>query len=231
MQLRASIVASGMASNHNLRAPPLPIFYIALMRFTPLLLCLSVALTAGSAGATSWEIIKKHSKIQFEAMHDGEPFTGSFPKYDAQISLDPETLWDANIRIRIPLASVLVEGRDRQLAITGESWFDTATYATATFESRNIERNGDDYHGTANDSLNYIAYGELTIRGITHDVEVHFTAVPRGENVHAKGYFDINRRDYFVGTGQWASSRWVGHRVRISFDFLARPETATAKPE
>jgi len=232
MPRSASIVAYARRLTHKLRAALACIFYSfgMLLRRTCFTALLCV-LPARYADATEWRVLKDHSAIMFEALQSGESFIGSFPEYDADITFDPNDLWGSHIRISIPVAAVKVDGTERQLAITNESWFDTATYATATFESSNIERDGEDFFGTQNDSTHYIAYGTLTIRGISRDVKIKFTATPRGRDLIAKGDFKLNRRDYFVGTGRWASNEWVAHSVNVSFSLLASPKKSLAKPE
>ena len=51
------------------------------------------SLSAGEAlSATRWTVDKAASRVGFEAAMNGEGFTGSFKRYDAQISFDPKDL-------------------------------------------------------------------------------------------------------------------------------------------
>lgn len=166
-----------------------------------------------------WEVDKEHSRIRFYAQQGGEQFSGSLPKYDATIAFDPDDLWGSSIEFTFNIAAITVQGEDRQAEITGEQWLDVTRYAQAHFKSTDIRQEDE----------GYVAYGALTLRGITKDVAVKFTLTPRGTDMIAKGSAIINRRDFFVGTGEFASDQWVAYPVKIKFNLLTLPKQKPAE--
>ena len=49
-------------------------------------------------------------------------------------------------------------------------------------------------------------------------VELELMLEENGERGNLTGSASINRLDFGVGQGEWASTEWVGDEVNISFD-------------
>ena len=184
------------------------------MRISTLLFSL---LVSSHALAAPFSLEPSDSRIGFRAEQAGEAFEGEFPSHRATIQFDPKNLDESSISIEVDVAKVRVDGDDRQEEIIGPEWLDITRYATARFESHDIEKT----------ESGYMATGTLTIRGVSHDVAVPFTLTPRGRDYYAKGDFTIHRRDYFVGTGQWEQDTWVAFPVKIVFDLLCIRQSST----
>ena len=186
------------------------------MRLLPIIAML--AMPIGQAQAANYSIEPSDSSIGFTAVQAGEAFDGTFPNYTANITFDPEDLWNSSIQLDVHVGSVRVEGEDRQAEISGPEWLDVTRFAKASFASNDIEET---------DNGDYIAEGTLQIRGISKEIEVPFALEPRGKDYYAKGSFIINRRDFFVGTGDWKEDTWVAFPVTVHFDLLCIRESST----
>jgi polyisoprenoid-binding protein YceI len=160
------------------------------------------------AAANDFTVDRSQSHIGFTGMQAEEPFNGHFPDYTAQIRFSPDNLGASGVQLSVVMASVRVEGEERQEEITGSEWLHVAAFTHAHFESTAIHHVKD---------TRYLAEGTLTIRGIRQPVRVPFTLTPTKTGYMAEGRFSIHRRDYSVGTGDWESDQWVAYPVEIAF--------------
>ncbi len=87
-------------------------------------------------------------------------------------------------------------------------------YPQARFETKSFRHlNGNRYE----------ADGVLTIRDAAKPVVLPFTLEKAQSGTRARGELVIDRTDFGVGQGQWASPQLVAHEVTIRFDLLAAP--------
>lgn len=179
-------------------------------RFSLLLLALCVA---SPATAAQWVLVPEKSRIGFSASQGGDPFTGSFPGFTTRIDFDPDAPEKGHIEATIPLARVSVEGKDRQEAITGEDWFNIGKFPEARFVSRSITR--------GKEAGQYVAEGDLTLKGVTQPVTLPFTLNVAGNEATAKGTLTLKRNLFKVGTGDFAGEDWIGHDVKIDVTIVA----------
>ncbi|NVK19437.1 MAG: YceI family protein [Methylocystaceae bacterium] len=167
---------------------------------------------ANSAQATDWTVRSEDSKLGFFATQAGAEFEGAFQKFDSQVKFDPAHPDDTQVKIIIDMASVDTQSADRDSNIVTEDWFHVAKFPTAIFETKSV-REGE--------NGGYIAVSDLTMRGVTKEVDLPFTVEIENGKAHAKGEIAVSRTDYGIGQGQWAVSTVVGDEVRIFFDLQA----------
>jgi len=158
----------------------------------------------------AWTILPEESSLTFTARQQGSEFTGTFGSFDGEIFFDPENLENSRITIEIDLSDVATGSSDRDQQMAGPLWFAVDTHSTALFESKTIIRGDSDEH--------YIAKGQLTLKGITHDLDLPFTLTfPEDGKAYAAGGAVIQRLDYNVGDEQWRDTSSVGNEVKIQF--------------
>lgn len=160
-----------------------------------------------------WQVDKAQSRLGFAGTQTGASFAGTFSRYYAHIDLDPAAPQNGHIDVTIDIASARTGDSQRDTALPGKDWFDTAAFPSAHFVSTTISRSGDNH---------YLAQGVLTLRGITHPVTLDFTLAVDGQTAHAKGHASLVRTVFGVGQGPWASGQWVGLPVDVTIDFTAR---------
>ncbi|NJO38387.1 MAG: YceI family protein [Rhizobiales bacterium] len=149
--------------------------------------------------------------------------TGGFGAFDAEIVFDPDDLDASRIAVDIDVTSIATGHSDRDKTLNSPSFFDTAKWPSAAFKSRTITATGD---GT------YEAAGQLTMRDVTREVVLPFSLVieddpddPNAMLAHARGELPIQRLDYGIGQGDWASTATVADEVVITIDIRAsRPK-------
>lgn len=164
--------------------------------------------------ATTWQIDKAHSAINFTINHFFTPVNGTFNKFDATVNFDPENLKESSIDVSIPVSAVNTRNERRDNHLMSEDFFNADQWPDIRFVSNEIVSDGDN---------GFIARGRLTIRDVTRDFELPFELLgvmdhPMQENTRVAGIkasAELMRNDFGVGTGDWAATAVVGNRVDI----------------
>ena len=154
--------------------------------------------------SSDWQVTE--GRLSIEVTQFGQPLTGSFADWTAEIAYDPETRsGETTVTVAIPsltLGSVTKEAM-------GADWFDAATYPTAVFAA--TIRATDDAGG-------HVAEGTLTLKGRTVPVTLPFTLQIDGDTATARGETVVTRTDFGIGG---ASETNVALPVRIVVDLTA----------
>jgi polyisoprenoid-binding protein YceI len=178
-----------------------------------MLLAAALALgIAGSARAASWTIDQTKSSIGFAGTQTGQPFSGGFSSYMAVIDFDPANPAAGHALITIHTASAKTGDTQRDEALPGADWFNTAAFPDAIFKATSFKPLGGNQ---------YDAIGTLTIRDKTLPVTLPFTFTPNGDDATATGKLVLTRIDYGVGQGSWATGDWVGLNVTVTIKLVA----------
>ncbi|PWN05647.1 YceI family protein [Rhodohalobacter mucosus] len=170
-----------------------------------------------TADATSWEIDKAHSAINFTINHFFTPVDGTFRDYSATVNFDPANLEESRIDVTIPVSGIDTRNERRDNHLMSEDFFNAAQWPNIRFVSSEIVEDGEG---------GFIAKGEMTIRDITRDFELPFELLgvmdhPMQENTRVAGIrasAELMRNDYGVGTGDWAATAVVGNQVNIQLN-------------
>jgi polyisoprenoid-binding protein YceI len=168
------------------------------------------------SGPPNWELDREASSIRFRATQNDKSFEGSFGRWNAGIILNPEMPeQEGEIEAVIDLASADAGASDRNEALPGEGWFNTALHPTATFRSAMI---------TATGEGSYVADGTLTIKGVSRDVSMPFTlTIDEAGRAAADGSVMLDRSDFGIGRGEFEDDRWVGYEVEVLLHMEAMP--------
>jgi polyisoprenoid-binding protein YceI len=166
---------------------------------------------SGDLSAREWRTVHDASRIAFEVTQMGTPIDGRFAAFEVAIDFDPEDLSNASVDVAIELDSVDTANVERDTEIRGPNWFDVANHPQATFVST----------GFVEDGAGYLVTGDLTIRGVTRTIEIPASIEIDGQRAHASGEIAVERTDFDVGTGQWASGATIGTTVTIRFEIEA----------
>ncbi|MEM8590160.1 MAG: YceI family protein [Pseudomonadota bacterium] len=179
----------------------------------PAIIAATAALMTGlSAHAADWTVIHDESRLGIIGHQSGAAFEGAFLDFDAAISFDPADPAAATIDVQIDMSSLDTDNAQRDDMVRGGDLFDVATYPTAQFTASGFAVEGEGAFETT---------GELTIRDVTQQVSLPFTLTIEGNRAHATGELVINRIDFGVGQGQWASDDPVAFDVSIVIDIVA----------
>lgn len=194
--------------------PSLFLFAIALFCATP-----ASAAAVSPATAPNWVIVKDASTLGFEAVQMGAPFQGYFKGFDGIIAFDPNNLPASKAEITIDMGSADAGSEDRNKYLPMPDWFNVSAFPDAHFVTRSITK--------GLDQNQYVASGDLTIRGVTLPISMPFMLVitkrDSGESVaKMNGEAVINRLDYGVGQGEWKDTKSVENQVKIKVSLTAK---------
>ncbi len=174
----------------------------------------STLVAARAATPADWTTDPSASRLGFAGTQGGAPFEGTFRRFATDIRFDATDLAHSRAVVVIEMASADTGNAARDEAVRGADWFSVETFPQARFETTQFRATGDN---------RFEADATLSIRDVTRPVRLPFSLQATPAGTRAVGELTINRVDYGVGQGQWASPQMVGHEVTISFDLLATP--------
>ena len=169
---------------------------------------------AAPAVAKTWTV-GKGSVLGFSTSWGGEPISGRFEKFTADIVFGPDALKDSKVSVAIDLASVVTGDAQRDQSLPSADWFDAATHPTATFTATRFEKTGEG---------RFIAHGKLSLRGVTQPLDLPFKLRIEGDKAHMSGVTTLDRTVFGVGQGEWKATDQIPAKVKVSAQV-----TATAK--
>jgi polyisoprenoid-binding protein YceI len=155
---------------------------------------LAVVLAAQPLFAVKFKVDHPHTNIGFSVKHMViAKTTGSFKEFDATLELDPDDMSSFSVMATIQAASIDTNNDQRNNHLRSSDFLDVANHPTITFESSELSMMDG----------NYVLHGDLTIRGVTHAIELPIEIVgpvmAMGNTVVGfAGSVTINRHDYGV---------------------------------
>ena len=178
-------------------------------------LLLALIATAGSAlAADEYKIDPNHSSINFAVGHmTVSTVLGRFTGFEGKILLDDKDITKSSVSVTIKTASVNTDVANRDTDLRSAGYFDVEKFPEITFQSKSIEKKGNDY----------VAHGTLTIHGVAKDVDMPFEMkgpvdARQAKVLGAHGSLTLNRVDFGVGK----ASPMIGSDVKIDLIVEAR---------
>lgn len=170
-------------------------------KFLKGIFCTTVLIFSGTSAfaSTEYMISKSHSSVNFAITHMMvSKVTGGFDDIDAVIRFDAKDLEHSSISATIKVASINTKNTQRDGHLRGADFFDAEKFPTINFVSKKI---------VMKDSRMYLVTGDLTMKGVTHEIEVPVMVMgpvvnPMNQQptLGFEGHFKVNRQDYGV---QW----------------------------
>ncbi len=160
----------------------------------------------------AWVIDKAASRVEFSGTQTGKAFTGAFERFDATIVFDPADLGAARIEAVIEANSVKTGDRQRDAALPGAEWFSVKAFPDARFVSESIAATGEGA---------YEARGRLSIRGVEKEIVLPFALAVAGARAIADASVTLDRSDFAVGQGEFATDKWVAFDVKVAIHIEA----------
>jgi polyisoprenoid-binding protein YceI len=183
------------------------------------LLCACAPLASVQAAATTYNYDTTHSQILFSIDHNGfsRPF-GRLHIAKGWLRFDPDDWTQSATELDIDLASLDMGDAEWNAAVLKPAYLDAEKARYAHFASTSVERK-DDTHG--------VLHGNLTLRGVTHTVDIPFTFNRHGTTIYGmhtiagfSGTAMLNRDDY----GITATPNSIGHGVSVWLELEAVQE-------
>lgn len=172
--------------------------------------------------ADDYQVDQAHTNVGFRVAHMViAKTTGSFNDFDASFHFDPMDMSSFSLTATIQADSIDTNNGQRDNHLRSADFFDVANHPEITFQSTAISMMDD----------GYVVTGDLTIRGMTKEIELPITITGpveiRGNNViGVSGRATIDRHDFGVS---WSRSLdngglVVANEVEIEIDaeFMSR---------
>jgi polyisoprenoid-binding protein YceI len=159
--------------------------------------------------------------------HFFTPVTGTFKDFQVEFWFDQDDPANSSVKVSIDVASVDTKNERRDNHLRSGDFFDAANHPQMTFESTSVRQTGED---------RLVATGDLTIKGITREVELPITLlgiqdIPEGSMRDMLGGItqvagfeastQLDRREFEVGVANWAQTVIVGGEVEVTIHLEA----------
>lgn len=191
------------------------------MRFKGIVLALTLALAVAAplSAAEQFQIDPVHSYVGFSIRHLAVSWVkGEFKDFAGEILHDPEDITRSSVSVVIQAASLDTRNERRNNHLKSPDFFAAEQFPEITFQSKRVERRGD----------GFVAIGDLTIRGITREIELPFTlagpvAGPGGRpRLGAEAAVTLNRHQFEVSWNRAVEGvMMVGDDARIDIQVEA----------
>ncbi len=146
------------------------------------------------------------SDIAFTSRQMNVPVEGRFARFDAQVNFDPRQPQAARIAFDVDLNSVAIGDAETARELKQGSWFDTAKFPKAQFQSTSVKALG---------AGRFEVLGNLSIKGVSRPVVVPVTLTQQAGETVAVGSFVIKRLDFRIGEGDWSDVSVVANDVQV----------------
>ncbi len=170
-------------------------------------------LGAHADAATQWIVNTEASRIAFSGTHSGRAFTGSFRKWVADITFDPDDLASSKAVVRVDLASATTGDAIYDKTLPTADWLDMTRSPTATFKTTSFRTIGPG---------RYEADGALEMRGATLPVRLTFDLSIDGDTAWMSGRASLKRLDFGIGKLADAEGVWVSLEIPIDITIVAQ---------
>ncbi len=177
------------------------------------------------SAAPRWDIIPDQSQIGFKAFVQGKEFKGQFTDFNGDIFFDPDNLAKSAADIRVKIASVQTEITARDQYLVMEPWLFAESFPESQLKTTKFEKVNKNQ---------YVAYANLTMRGVSLPVTIPLTLAFSQNNgghevVSMQGSFEIKRLDFNIGTGDWSDPKMAENTVVIEVSLKAVHQEKTAR--
>jgi len=156
--------------------------------------------------ARAWKVDAARSSLAFSGTYQGETFDGRFKHFDAKVNYDPADLAQAKFDVTVDIASVDTANTERDQALPGKDFFDTAQFPRAHFVTTRFRK-------AANGQV--LADGTLSLRGVSKPVTLAVKFAPLGHGATLDVETTLKRLDFGIGGGDWADTSMIGNAVTV----------------
>lgn len=178
----------------------------------------------------TWQIDYSHSSINFTARHMMiSKVRGRFESWEGSVKLNLENPAETAVTVTVDLSSVNTRDQQRDAHLVSPDFFNVAEHPTMTFQSTRVEKIDAD---TAK------LIGDLTIRGITHEVvlDVEYAGEAKSPWGTTSAGFSasgsLNRKDWDLNWNQALETGGVlvGEKINIEIELelVKQPENVPA---
>ena len=163
-----------------------------------------------NVSAQSLSVNDEGSSVSFVIKNFGIKTTGSLKGLKGNITFNPKELAKSVINVSVNTNTIDTDNRARDKHLAKAEYFDVIKFPTINFLSTKITE--------SNIPNRFFVVANLTIKGITKQVQFGFTATSVSTGWLLMGNFDINRRDFAVGDKSFA----LAEMLKVSLSVTAK---------
>lgn len=141
------------------------------------------------------------SEIKFSIQNAGLTVNGALSNLSGEINFDPAKLSSSSIDVSVPISSIKTGIEMRDSHLKKEEYFNAAKYADIRLKSSFFVLRNEQY----------IGYFMLTLKGVSKNITIPFTASMQNGLLVLVGEFTLDRLDYKVG----GKSLVMGNEVKV----------------
>lgn len=177
-------------------------------------LALALLIVPGLGLAECYRADESSGRLEFIGEAEGSRFSGQFGAFEVSLCLDEGDLSTGRIEVTVDTGSADTGNRQRDRELLGEHFFAVDQYPQARWQSGEIRADGDEF----------LARGELTLRGVTADQPVRLSLGDDQPPVLV-GSAEIMRMDWRVGSGDpdFEDTDFIRNRVDLRFELELTP--------
>jgi polyisoprenoid-binding protein YceI len=153
------------------------------------------------------------STLGFATAWSGQPITGRFDKWRADIVFSPDALDRSKVTVTIDLGSVKTGDAQRDATLPSDDWFAAAAHPQAVFTATKFEKVGAD---------RYLAHGTLELKGVSKPQDLAFRLKIAGDQAVASGTASLDRTAFGVGQGEFAATDQIPGKVSVTVALTAK---------
>jgi polyisoprenoid-binding protein YceI/cytochrome b561 len=157
------------------------------------------------SGPVKWTVLPG-STLGFSTSWGGQPLTGRFERWTADVVFSPDALDRSRVTVSIDLASVNTGDAQRDATLPSDDWFDATHHPKAVFTAAKFEKTGEG---------RYVAHGTLQLRGVTKPQDLPFRLIIGGDAAQVSGTASLDRTAFGVGQGEFKATDQIPAKVAI----------------
>ena len=162
--------------------------------------------TATTDTPSDWIVDYENSSIAFSGIHDGNPYSGAFPSWQAAITFDPNTLSDARAEVSVATATATASKKLYADSLKADEWLASGSFPTASvLLDRMVES-----------EAGYTAVAALTLKGITVEAAFDFSLQFDGDTAIMDGTATFYRQPLNLGQASDPGADWVSEDVHVT---------------
>jgi polyisoprenoid-binding protein YceI len=169
------------------------------------------AVTPGRAAA--WVVHRSASSLRFAGEQSGQPFSGRFEDWEAQVWFDPADLAGSKVVVTIHTASARTGDATQEGSLGQAEWFDVGAFPAAQFEAREFRKLGEG---------RFEAIGALTLKGRSTPVRLPFTFTEQDGAARVDGTVRLDRTALGLGLLSDPGATLVSREIEVRIEVAAR---------
>ena len=166
---------------------------------------------ATSGVVANWQIDQEASEIAFSGDYNGNPYSGTFAEWTADISFDPENLADSRAAVSVDVTSIDAGVALYNDTLKATEWFDMGTFPSITIDFSEFEASEDGFS----------AIGNMAIKGATVEVPLSFSLTIDGDDAVMTGQTTLSRSALDLGQDSDPGGDWVADDVLVDVTVTA----------